>query len=560
MINISDFKQLGIILPNTNKALAKVLTEATHKELEAITQGKYLKTVLSSLLKQSASSPESNKDLLQLVKDNPTLKNLGDVSTTIKDLLNTLKSDKNPLPLEKVLQSFLSEVKDLKNTQLKQKLENSGVFLESKLKEVNNPQLELKNTLISLVKKLQLSNDPSSRLLANEAKILLKTEVLQAVKTPNVAYGEVKLKEQHIPSPRNNTQVITNLESITSAKDTPKGLQELSKNVEKLLTDLKTTLSKTDTIHHPSVAKALEQLGHKLEPKLLTSENFKLAPIKESLEQVSLYLNKSFTMESKSILNSLEKIFQVLKNVEQAASNPSNSLPTKTTLDSFLENKMPRMISNLTQEIKEVIQKSEPIFHKDTKEIVQKLETLNTSTKLHPQNNIREISTNDLKAILLHAGDEIAKSNHPNQGEITKQIDKLSLQIDNFQLLSHLSNGTSLYLPFAWDMMEEGNIEMKKSDDDKFYCDIYLKLKDFGEVNLKLTLYDKNQLNIHIYSSNEEFKSLIQENVPMLRSALIDSQITPREIRIHETQTSNTPTSPYQQADDNIYMGFEVKA
>ena len=191
---------------------------------------------------------------------------------------------------------------------------------------------------------------------------------------------------------------------------------------------------------------------------------------------------------------------------------------------------------------------------------MNKLETLNTAQKLHPQNNIKEMTTNDLKAVLLQASDEITKSNHPNQVEISKQIDKLSLQIDNYQLLSHLSNGTSLYLPFSWDMMEEGNIEIKKSDDDKFYCDIYLKLKEFGEVNLKLTLYEKNQLNLHIYSDNQEFKSLIQDNIPMLRSALIDSQITPREIRVYEPKTSKVSTSPYQQQDKGIYMGFEVKA
>ena len=113
MINISDFKQLGIMLPNTNKALAQVLGEATHKELESLSQGKDLKTVLSSLLKQSGETPDANKELLQLVKNNPTLKNLGDVSTTLKDLLNALKSDKNPTALEKVLQTFLFEAKDV---------------------------------------------------------------------------------------------------------------------------------------------------------------------------------------------------------------------------------------------------------------------------------------------------------------------------------------------------------------------------------------------------------------------------------------------------------------
>ena len=218
-------------------------------------------------MKQSAAAPESNKDLLQLVKNNPTLKNLGDVTTTIKDLLSTLKSDKNPLPLEKVLQTFLSNVKNLKNSELKQKLENSGVILESKLKNVQNPQLELKSTLISLVKNLQTSNAPTSRAISNEAKVLLNTELMKSLQTPNIS-----------------TKMSTNLDSIQNANSNPKTLKELSSNVDKLLTTLKSILAKADTIHHPSLSKALEQLEHKLESKLLTSENFKLTAIKESLE------------------------------------------------------------------------------------------------------------------------------------------------------------------------------------------------------------------------------------------------------------------------------------
>ena len=543
MINISDFKQLGIILPNTNKALQRVLTEATHKELEAITQGKDLKTVLGNILKQSAATPDANKDLLQIVKENPTLKNLGDVSTSIKDLLTSLKSDKNPLPLEKVLENFLSNIKDVKNTPLKQKLDNSGIFLESKLKDVQNPQLELKNTLISLVKNLQNATSPTSRLIANEAKILLNSEVLRSVKTPNL---ETK---------------ISNFESIKTANDNPKALAQLSSSIEKLITSLKSTLSKADSIHTPVLAKTLEQLQHKLEPKVLTSENFKLQPIKESLQVISTQLQKSFTMESKSLMASLDKILQVLKSIEPAPTNPATP---KASLESFLEKNVPKMITNLSEDIKSLIQKADPIFHKDTVSILNKLESLNTPQKLHPQNNVKEIMTNDLKAVLLQAGEEVAKSNHPNQAEISKHIDKLSLQIDNYQLLSHLSNGTSLYLPYSWDMMEEGNIQMKKSDDDKFYCDIYLKLKEFGEVNLKLTLYDKNQLNLHIYSSNKAFKNLIQENISLLRSALIETQITPREIRIHEPKTNAASSSPYKQVassgyESEIHMGFEVK-
>jgi len=512
MINISTSKQLDIILPNTNKALAHVLKDATPKELEIITQGKDLKSIMNTILKQSGNSATSDKELLNLVKNNPTLKSLGDVSSTIKDLLNSIKSDKNPLPIEKTLKNFLIDIKDLNNSELKQKLENSGVFLESRLKNAKTPLQELRATLTSLAKTLQTSESPSTRAIANQALEVLKSDTLK----------------------------------------TASSLNKLSSDVQAIISKLKTSLRSADTIHNPALTKALDKLTHQVEPKLLTPENFKLSSIKEPLEQISLIMNKSFTMETKSILGALEKIFQALKTIEQTTTTP------KTSLEQFLNAKVPEDINKLSQSINSVIQKADPVFSKDIGLLFNKLQTLNSADKLNPQNTVKDIIANDLKSILLQAGDEIAKSSHPNQSELLKHMDKLSLQIDHYQLLSHLSNGSSLYLPFSWDMLQEGNIELKKAENDKFYCDIDLKLKEYGELNLKLTLYEKNQLNLHIYSSNSEFKEIIKENLSSLRSALINEQITPREIRIFEPK-KQPPPSPYESQHDNLNMGFEVK-
>ena len=524
MINISTSSKLGIILPNTNKALAQVLSNASPQELEVLSEGKDLKSVMNNILKESGANSSSNKALLDLVKNNPTLKNLGDVSTTIKDLINSIKSDKEPLPIEKTLKNFLTDIKDLKNSELKQKLNNSGVFLESRLKNAQNPQVELKNALTSLVKTLQDSSS-SSKAIANQAKTILNNEVLKSASNTDIANNQSK---------------------------STKPLTQLSSSVQDLISTLKSAQKGADTIHNPILSKTIEKLDHLIQPKSLTPENFKIPTIKESLEQVSQHLNKSFTMESKSLINSLEKIFTSLKTIELTPTN------LKSPLEQLISKNIPDDISKLSQNIKDVILKADPIFSKDTNLILNKLQTLNTADKLNPQQNIKEIISSDLKAVLMQANEEMSKSPHPKQGEILKNIDKLSLQIDHYQLLSHLSNGSSLYLPFTWDMLQEGNIELKKSDDDKFYCDIDLKLKEYGDLNLKLTLYEKNQLNLHIYSSSEKFKALLKENIPSLRSALIDIQVTPREIRVFEPKV-NAPASPYQKQEEHIHIGFEVK-
>lgn len=168
------------------------------------------------------------------------------------------------------------------------------------------------------------------------------------------------------------------------------------------------------------------------------------------------------------------------------------------------------------------------------------------------KNSVDEILTKDLKAIVLKTTQDVKNSDIPNKTELLKHLDKLSLQIDNQQLISYLSNSSCLYLPFSWEGLEDGDIELKKLKDEKFYCDINLNLKRFNEVNIKLMLYEKNKLNIHFYSQSDEFKNLVKENLSLLRRALIDINIQPSEIRLFDKKTS-----PYQESSE-LKMGFEV--
>ncbi|QFR49533.1 hypothetical protein FJR48_07215 [Sulfurimonas lithotrophica] len=531
MINIVSSKKLDLILPNTNKALKEVLKGATLDELKSISKGKDLKSVMDSILKQSSIDNSSDKALLNLVKNNPTLKNLGDVSTTIKDLLNTIKSDKNPLPVEKVLKEFLVDIKDLKDTPIKQKFENSGVFLESRIKDLKSPQVELKSLLNSLENVLKKSEYSSSKTVLNDIKELLNRHM-----------------SKELPAQTNDKNIAQH-KMLISAKE----LEVVASKVKNILSELKSAQKFADPLQKPLVENIVKSLEHLSSPKLLNAQDFKYTRIKDNLQQLFSITSKSIDTDAKGVFDALQKIFSTLKSIEQNTSNP------KMILDDFIAKDLPKDIKSLTQNLKEVLLKNDPIFSKATLNIIDKLEQLSTPAKLNPQQNVKELLSNDLKSVLLQANEDISKSNHPNKTELLKHIDKLALQIDNFQLVSHLSNASSLYLPFSWDAMQEGKIEMKKSDDDRFYCDIDLKLKDYGELKFKLTLYEKNQLNLHVYTTSKEFQAIVKENLPELRSAIIDANVTPREIRIFEPKDTNA-TSAYNEFSDNLATGFEVKA
>jgi len=423
MINLDLQKQLNIILPNTNRALKEVIKDATSEELLNISQNKDLKSIMNSLLKKTRQGSSADKTLLNLLKNNPTLKNLGSISGNIKALLQSVQSDKNPLPIEKQLKSFLVNIKELSEPVLKEKIQNSGVFLESKLKNVQNPQVELKETLQVLTKELKSS------------------------KIFNVSVLNEKLTE------------ILNTKPIATASN--KALLQLLQGGLKDLTQLSKTLK--------DVTKQL--LEHQNNPA-----------------------NKTDVINSKTVVTQLNKL---------------------TNFD--------------------------------------------TPAKLSPNYHVEKIAQEDIKAILAKTTEQLNKSDHPQKTEILKHIDKLSLQIDYHQLLSHLSNATSLYIPFEWSEMKEGKISVQKKQDDKFSVDIDLKLQEYGVLNIKLALYDKNQLNIKIFSNHKDLKELIKENIASLRSSLIQNGITPREIRLLDIQREKAPL-PYEQSEQNIQVGFEVKA
>ncbi|MDA3909654.1 MAG: flagellar hook-length control protein FliK [Sulfurimonas sp.] len=655
MINISGNKQLDIILPNTNKALKEVLESATPKELEIITKSKDLKSVVNSLLNESAKSSASDKVLLQLLKNNPTLKDLGNVSTTIKELLNSIKANQDPLLIEKILTKFISDMKKLSDLIPNDK--NTNAQLDSKLQSLQTPQNELKNILKSLLAIVEKSSSFVVKSLGSEIKNLINNEALKSSTNPpstqslaqlskgietvlrtlssnikdvdlsslkdalnslvtektkiplpiekvlkeflgdikqlgsdgalkskitdsgiflesklkNAQNPQLELKEtlkslqllvekssvypvkvlsKHIETML-SSETLKNASNTSLTKTLPddkKALTQLVKGIEKIVETLQANLKVGDVTTTKSFNTLLEKLEHQVQSKLMTPENFKLASIQENMQQLVPMLNKSALPEAKGLLDALVKILQTTPN---------------TSLQEFTNKKIPQELQNTMQPLKDAMGKADPLFSKDIGLLLNKLNSLNTAQKLSYDNNIKEILENDLKSLLLKTGSEVAKSSHPNQAEILKNLDKLALQIDYYQLMSHLSNSSLLYLPFSWDALEKDNINLKKAEEDKFFCDIELKLKEYGELNLRLVLYEENQLNIQIHSDNDEFKKIIKENIPFLRSALIESHITPREIRLLDS-TKKVPSSPYEahskEMSDGINIGFEIKA
>ncbi|MDD4855107.1 MAG: flagellar hook-length control protein FliK [Sulfuricurvum sp.] len=167
----------------------------------------------------------------------------------------------------------------------------------------------------------------------------------------------------------------------------------------------------------------------------------------------------------------------------------------------------------------------------------------------------------DVKSNLLILKSALEELSLPNNENLQMHIDQLITNIDYYQLMSHLESANSLYFPFKWDQLQKGTITFKKAKGKKFYCEINLTLKEYGEIALMMGLYEENQLEIQIHTEKTELKTLIQTHLEILRNLLIDTGITLRILRVYENKDLTTPSSTaYTPEIIDKHFGFEAKA
>ncbi len=257
-------------------------------------------------------------------------------------------------------------------------------------------------------------------------------------------------------------------------------------------------------------------------------------------------------------------------------SNTTNEVQNRALLELLKNNPTLKSLSNAAPDIKALLQllkqnKQAPqlqtalqnlltnIKDLDPKELHSKLQTsgILLENQLKKSATPKELLSNDFKALLSKAHEELSNAaNTPKSQEMLKHIDKLSLVIDYHQLVSHLSNAASFYLPYSWDALKEGELSIKQLKNNTSLCDIHLELQEYGAIALRLALFEKKQLSINITTESKKLKQLILENVQTLKRQLSNAAIVPKEIRFVEKSEELYESS----VCDDLAMGFEVKA
>ena len=538
---------LNILLPNDNKVLKEVLKEADSKTLEQLVKNNStsINDVLKDLFDDLKNGTKSNNTIENMLKNSSVFKDLGTVSNNLSSLLENISQDENLQKFKPLIENFLKNIKDMDANTLKEQLKNSGVFLESKLATPVNAKLE--SVLTQIQNLLKDINTPQSKQVNELLNKLLQTPQNQTTSQ--------------------NTEFGANLKSLTTA------LQNLNSSLTPTQTqDLSNLTNQLKTIvNNAALVESKIENSIPMDKSIQTPmQNIQLkdginVQTKDLLLQIKNDILQNPTLQNKNILPIIDNLLK-MPDLFSKGENLQNLMSTNnlsTFSNNFTSNLTP-LLTTLKENL-ELLNPTNTNLQNNLTKLVDKVEHLIQDMVNNPKGEPK--ITEDIKTVLLKIQEELAFKTDSKSQEIGKQVDKLLTQIDYQQLLTLSSNSNCVYLPFLWDMLEDGNISMKKADEDKFYCQINLTLKDFGKVDLMLALYDKNKLDLTVYAQREHFKTALKDNMQQLKIALNNVHLIPVNIKLldlkDENESKDKPVQAYinngYNQNSNLNSGVDIR-
>ena len=554
---ISNGSALNILLANNNRVLNDALKEADNKTLnnllkqDSSNSSSSTNTAASSILKEVLNSikdgTKSNSSLENILKNSTAFKDLGNLSSNLSSLLESIKDDESLQKFKPLLENFLKNIKDVTADNLKEQIKNSGIFLENKLS--SNPNAKLENLLQNISNLLKTIDTPeaknSSQIIDNILKNIPKDGSLKSSELVNNLKTLVN-SLQNLSSSLNSNQTQTLNNLANELKNFIQNGVMIESKTENLVPKTQTQTPQTEDVNientqiknliNNQVKELLTQIKQDLTQNQNIIQNKNILPLIDKLISLPDLFSKS-----EAILNSVQN-----SNISNFSNNFATNLnPLLTALKESLQAINPKN-SEIQNQINSLIKKVENIIQEYTNNNLD-----------NPKDNQK--LDNDFKSILLKMQDEVAQKTDIKSQDSLKTINNLLTQIDMQQLTSLVSNSNFVYIPFFWEMLEDGTVEIKEKEEDKFFCQIKLTLKDFGKIDLMLSMYDENKLDMTIYAQREHFKVTLRDNLQKLKLALNEANIIPMNVKLldmkEESETQEQkPTNVYQNNYNNDFI------
>lgn len=421
-------KQQGTNLkPNNTKDIKEPIKEGSSLINEAISEDETLELGIKKIVNKLLDSIKASKDLNQLGENAKNINISKNIAEDLKELKSILSKDKD-------LEVFVKKLDNLLNTKMQdskalfQALNNSGIFLESKLRANLNEQVLPQSffRLISFMKNIKTSELKSEIFKLGQEKMDAKESLL---KLENFINEKLENKGTNT-----NNSIIKTFELLKNARaylqknNEPLKLIEVANKLEsKINNEIKNLIN-------------IEVKNDKLKTILP-----KLASLKSSLQDIkniakelvnnpaNMHNNYKKPNGENNILNKLENIKEILKNNHEIFNKLSD---INKNLNEKVEIKQENTL-NKTQE-----NKTNTITKEDIKEQIklpQNKEEIKTSEK--PIIKTNDEIKNDLKAL-----QEITKSQDIKEELKLISNPEIKQVINQNQIISNVLNAENLSL------------------------------------------------------------------------------------------------------------------
>ena len=268
-----------------------------------------------------------------------------------------------------------------------------------------------------------------------------------------------------------------------------------------------------------------DQNGELVKNQIGKMQNFisNLSEKVASLANEKLNQNFGFSQnrkELKTILDSIKNDLKTLNNIGDEvglvkAFNEMSDVSKDGSLQDKLQSAARRLAHSLSlADAKASLAKNEL---SESKALLKQLNLATNDINNITTKNSSEISkvlSQDIKSTLLNISE---KSQNPQS---VNAANKMISQIEMHQMISSLQGGIQTYMPYIWDGVEGGNIAFKQGKKDKFYAQIDLNFKKFGQINVMVGLIDKRYIDFSVATQINEFKELILSNSSELKQAI----------------------------------------
>ncbi len=456
--------------------------------------GKLVARVLDDL--KSASSLSKAEQILSQAKDTKIAPNL---ASELSDLAKSLEAEAAQNESAEIkslalkLKEFLKPIADLKTGSLNDQIKNSGVMLEANLKDALTPE-KLPSSiqkLLSDIKNLSNQNLLSQILTLNDESLDNQNSFMKLTSMLEKASGDAK-----------------NLLDNSSIKTLLKDVDKLD-NVAKFLDK---NFSK-------------EQSADAVKSQIVKMENFisNLSEKVANLASEKLNQNFGFTQnhkELKAILESLKNDLKMLNNIGDEAGlvkafNEVSDVSKEGSLQDKLQSAARRLAHSLSLADSEASTAKSDLV--ESKALLKQLKLAtndinNITTK--SQSEISKVLNQDVKSTLLNISEK------SQNAQTVNAANKMISQIEMHQMVSSLQGGIQTYMPYIWDGVEGGNVAFKQGKKDKFYAQIDLNFKKFGQINVMVGLVDKRYIDLSVATQTNEFKELIISSSSELKQAI----------------------------------------